>query len=46
MGATQSFGATIHASEYLAVADTAPTFLLKKRELLQKALIVFSVLMI
>jgi hypothetical protein len=46
MGGTQFIGATTHATGHLAVADTAPTFLLKKRELLQKSLIVFSVLMI
>ncbi len=46
MGGTQFVGATDHAAGYLVVADTAPAFLLKKRELLQKSLIIFSVLMI
>jgi uncharacterized SAM-binding protein YcdF (DUF218 family) len=46
MGGTQFVCAAAHAAGYLAVPDTAPAFLLKKRELLQKALIVFSVLMI
>jgi hypothetical protein len=46
MGGTQFIGATAHAAGYLVVADIAHAFLLKKRELLQKALIVFSVLMI
>jgi uncharacterized SAM-binding protein YcdF (DUF218 family) len=46
MGGTQSLGPTAHAAGYLAVADTAHAFLLKKRELLQKALILFGVLMI
>lgn len=46
MGSSQFVGATPHAARYLVVADTVPVFLLKKRELLQKSLIVFSVLMI
>ncbi len=46
MGSSQFVGATAHATGYLVMADTAPAFLLKKRELLQKSLIVFSVLMI
>ncbi len=46
MGGTQFFVATVHTAGYLAEADTNPAFLLKKRELLQKAPIVFGVLMI
>jgi hypothetical protein len=43
MGGTQSLVATADAAGYLAVADPDHAFLLKKRDLLQKSLIVFLV---
>ena len=43
MGSTQPFSATANSAWYLALADTTHTFLLKKRELLQK-LSLFKVL--
>ncbi len=46
MGGTQFVGAATHATGYFVVANTVHAFLLKKRELLQKSLIVYSVLMI
>ncbi len=46
MGGTQSHCRIDHATEYLAMADTTHAFLLKKREFLHKALIIFGVVMI
>jgi hypothetical protein len=46
LGCAQPFSTTANAAWYLTLADTTQTFLLKKCELLQKALIILSVVMI
>jgi hypothetical protein len=46
MGGTQPYCRTDHAAGYLGIVVAAHAFLLKKRELLQKTLIVFGVAMI